>query len=76
MNYKITFYCFHSKILILSFKDHIWKCQYVKKDLDWLIQKCDYLQDLNIFQKKLIHELEELTKIQKEKIKFIQSNYL
>lgn len=53
-------------------QDHIWKCQYVKKDLDWLIQKCDYLQDLNIFQKKLIHELEEITKIQKEKIKFIQ----
>jgi len=53
-------------------QDHIWKCQYVKKDLDWIIQKCDYLQDLNIFQKKLIHELEELTKIQKEKIKFIQ----
>jgi len=53
-------------------QDHIWKCQYVKKDLDWLIQKCDYLQDLNIFQKKLIHELEEITKIQKEKIKFTQ----
>ncbi|ORX61074.1 SPRY-domain-containing protein, partial [Piromyces finnis] len=53
-------------------QDHIWKCKYVKKDLDWIIQKCDYLQDLNIFQKKLIHELEEITKIQKEKIKFIQ----
>ncbi|OUM69896.1 hypothetical protein PIROE2DRAFT_2086 [Piromyces sp. E2] len=63
--------CPLTHITLNEYKNHIWKCEFQEKNLDWVIKKHKYIE-LN--HKKQIKELEIKSKEQLQKIERLEGN--
>jgi len=63
--------CPLTHISLNEYKNHIWKCEYQEKDLNWVIQKHKFIE---INHKKQIKALEQKNKEQLQKIEKLEEN--